>query len=423
MRREPGFTWLFLDLDSYFASVEQQENPRLRGRPVAVVPMPTDYTCAIAASYEAKAYGVKTGTMIRDAKQMCPGLICVPARHDVYVAYHNRIIEEIIKHVPINTIWSIDEMSSRLPPLRRNIAAAKEISFAIKEGIKRNIGPAIGCSIGFAPNSLLAKIASDMNKPDGFKVLLQEDLPGDLLTLKLRDVPGIGAAMERRLLRAGIRSIEDLWATSPKQARRIWGSVQGERMWYWLHGYDFDAPETHPSMIGHSRILDPEMRAAESARQMARSLLVKASFRLRCKGLYAQKLSLSVRNTDDLRWGGERGFIAARDPFTFLQHMDILWSKMMHDFPYRSAHFKKVSVVLHGLCKEQEICGDLFAIPLPSSVRSIDKRAALTQALDTLREKYRGETVSLGVSPKTIGGYVGTKIAFARVPSQEEFWS
>ena len=93
MKRETSLKWLFVDLNSYFASVEQNENPSLRGKPVAVVPMPTEHTCAIAASYEAKAYGVKTGTIIRDARNMCPNLICVPARHDVYVRYHNRILE------------------------------------------------------------------------------------------------------------------------------------------------------------------------------------------------------------------------------------------------------------------------------------------------------------------------------------------
>lgn len=116
MDREPGLKWLFLDLNSYFASVEQQERPHLRGKPVAVVPMETDHTCAIAASYEAKAYGIKTGTMIRDAKKMCPNLTCVLARHDKYVEYHHKIVDEIALHTPINKIWSIDELSSRLPP-------------------------------------------------------------------------------------------------------------------------------------------------------------------------------------------------------------------------------------------------------------------------------------------------------------------
>ena len=247
--------WLFLDLNSYFASVEQQENPEIRGKPVAVIPSQTDYTCAIAASYEAKAYGIKTGTIIRDAKQMCPNLICVPARHDIYVQYHNRIIEEIIKHTPINKIWSIDELSSRLPPNKRNRTSAEQISHNIKQGLWDNIGSAINCSIGVAPNSLLAKIAGNMQKPNGFTYLPQEELPGRLLDLKLTDITGIGKNMDARLRRARIMSIQDLWNISPKHARKIWGSVQGERMWYWLHGYDFEEPQVERNyMIGHYKL-------------------------------------------------------------------------------------------------------------------------------------------------------------------------
>ena len=216
MKKEPGIKWLFMDLNSYFASVEQQDTPALRGKAVAVTPMDTDYTCAIAASYEAKLYGIKTGTIIKDAKKMCPHLICVKARHDRYVEYHNQIIEEVVKHTPINRIWSIDELSSRLPPNKRTVDAAQKIATKIKKSIWKNVGKSIHCSIGFAPNSLLAKIACEMQKPNGLTILTQEELPGRLLDLKLTDLPGIGKNMERRLRRAGINSIEDLWNTGPK---------------------------------------------------------------------------------------------------------------------------------------------------------------------------------------------------------------
>src|ERR1700742_3311749 len=102
--------WLYIDFNSYFASVEQELNPALRGKPVAVVPVETDSTCAIAASYEAKAFGVKTGTPIYEARKMCPGLICVLAGHNHYVEYHERILDEIDRHIPVTKVCSIDEM-------------------------------------------------------------------------------------------------------------------------------------------------------------------------------------------------------------------------------------------------------------------------------------------------------------------------
>ena len=106
--------WLFLDLNAYFASVEQQVNPALRGVPVAVVPVMTDTTCCIAASYEAKAFGIKTGTLVREAKALCPSLRLVEARQDLYVDYHHRIVKTVDSCVPVESVLSIDEMICRL---------------------------------------------------------------------------------------------------------------------------------------------------------------------------------------------------------------------------------------------------------------------------------------------------------------------
>lgn len=432
MEKEQELKWLFLDLNSYFASVEQQENPRLRGKPVAVLPSDTLHTCAIAASYEAKAYGVKTGTIIRDAKKMCPGLICVPARHDVYVRYHNRIIEEVVKHTPIHKIWSIDELASRLPPMKRNSEAAHALAMRIKQGLWDNVGPAINCSIGIAPNALLGKIATEMEKPDGLVLLHAHEVPERLYGLRLTDLPGIGPNMERRLNRAGIHSIEQLCALSPKHVRKIWSSVQGERFWYWLQGYDFPHQDTHRSMIGHSRVLDPDMRSAEKARLMARRLLTKATHRLRRQNLYAGKISLGVtvigdHYKDTLKWRSERSLSPACDPFSFLEQLDVLWQEMRLYFAHvhgmRNPRFKKVSTLLLSLCEEQDITEDLFDTGVAQQKQKLEKQEKLAQALDALQNKYQKETVTLGVPPKTLAGYVGTKIAFSRVPDQEEFWS
>ena len=106
--------WLYLDLNSYFASVEQQLQKQLRNKPIAIVPTMTDATCAIAASYEAKAYGIKTGTMIYKAKKLCPELICIEANHENYVTYHHKILTEINKYIPIEIISSIDEVACKL---------------------------------------------------------------------------------------------------------------------------------------------------------------------------------------------------------------------------------------------------------------------------------------------------------------------
>ena len=298
------FKWLFLDLNSYFASVEQQDNPALRGRPVAVVPMMTDGTCAIAASREAKKYGIRTGTKIYEAKKMCRDLVCVLARHDKYVEYHHRILAEVVRHTPIDKVWSIDELSSRLPPNKRTREGATGVAMRIKEGLRQNIGEHITCSIGLAPNSYLGKVGSDMQKPNGLVLLEPDSMAEKLFTLDLTDLPGINHAMEARLHKAGIRTVQQLWNIAPKHARKIWNNVGGERFWYNLHGYDVPVQETSRSMVGHSRILDYEFRPVAQARLVARRLTIKAASRLRRMDMYSTAFDLSVRSAgpDGQRW-------------------------------------------------------------------------------------------------------------------------
>ena len=231
--------WLYLDLNSYFASVEQQLQPKLQNKPVAIVPTMTDATCAIAASYEAKAYGVKTGTMIYEAKKLCPKLICVQANHENYVMYHHKILAEIDKHIPIEIISSIDEVACKLIGSQKNESKARKIARNIKIGIYKNIGEYIRCSIGIAPNRFLAKTASNLEKPDGLQVLYSKDIPDRIKHFKLSDLTGIGRAMEYRLNKSGILSIQELYNISPKHMRKIWGNVQGEKFWYMLRAVSY----------------------------------------------------------------------------------------------------------------------------------------------------------------------------------------
>jgi DNA polymerase-4 len=414
-------SWLFLDLNSYFASVEQQDRPELRGRPVAVVPMDTDHTCAIAASYEAKAYGIKTGTIIADAKRMCPKLVCVMARHDIYVDYHNRVLDEVIRHVPINKVWSIDELSSRLPPRLRNREAAVAVAQRLKAGLRKNVGEHIRCSIGIAPGGFLAKVATDMQKPDGLVVLEPHELPGRLLDLRLTDLPGINVRMEKRLRDAGITTVRQFWDISPRHARAVWGSVAGERFWYNLHGYHVPEQATKSSMIGHSRMLDPELRRPEATRLVARRLTTKAAARLRRKEFFATCFHLSVRTADGMqRWAGEKRLPPAQDNFAFLRALDELWGAMMREL--RPVRLKKVSVTLYGLQRAGEITPDLFDRVSPAHRKTQIRNEKLTAAMDALNGKFGAETLRLGVTPQTRAGYVGTKIAFSRIPDAEEFW-
>jgi len=419
----PGkLRWLFFDLNSYFASVEQQDNPDLRSKPIAVVPSMTDATCAIAASYEAKAYGIKTGTKIYDAKKMCPGLICVAARHDVYVAYHERIFDEVERYLPVEKRCSIDEGACRLMNNEHDPHQAVAIAKQIKQGLADNVGPAIRCSIGIAQNMFLAKVASDMQKPDGLVVLPPNDYKDRLFAMELCDFCGIGANMQRRLNRAGIHTVAQLWHADPKHVRKIWGGVAGEVFWYRLHGHDIADKPTQKRVVGHSRVLDPALRQSDKAYLIAKQLTIKACTRLRRYNLYARRFSVSVRTLSHkggrgLEWADETSFAASQDNFIVLKALERFWGQMQRDT--LKAPLLKVSVTLHDLYQPQDTTLDLFDSPERSHRKEYDIR--LSRAMDALNKRFGAQTVTLGLYPKTAAGYVGTKIAFSRVPEKDEF--
>src|SRR5215471_2964011 len=169
--------WLFLDMNSYFASVEQEVQPQLRGKPTAVVTVDADSTVCIAASYEAKAFGVSTGTPLGEARKKCPTLNVVVARHELYIAYHEKIkaaVEDNCLH--ISKVVSVDEMECRLMGRERQPAIAQALARKVKQAI-RSVGETLRCSVGLAPNRFLAKVASNLQKPDGLVAILPSQLP------------------------------------------------------------------------------------------------------------------------------------------------------------------------------------------------------------------------------------------------------
>lgn len=416
--RVPHLKWLFLDLNAYFASVEQQERPALRGRPVGVIPLQSEGTSLIAASYEAKAFGIKTGTSVREARQLCPGIVLVPARHEIYVEYHHRILEEIDRHIPVAHVGSIDEVDCELLGPQRERAAAMDLARRIKRGILETVGECLRCSVGIAPNRFGAKVASDMQKPDGLVVIEPGELPDRLFGLQLRDLTGIGFNMERRLNAAGIYTVRELAALEPKHARKIWGSVAGERFWYGLHGVDIPDTPTERGSIGHGRILPPALRPPAQARQVARRLLTKAAVRLRRYGCTARTLVLSVKLENGGRWGGETRFEPTQDSVPLLDALDRLWAGFEADHRVR---LKQVAVTLLGLAPVEAYMPDLFAAADPAWRARQDRLARLSGVMDGLNHRFGADTVMLGVLPSVGLEYAGAKVAFNRIPDRIEF--
>ena len=309
---------LFVDFNSFFASVEQQDNPRLRGKPVGVVPVIAATTCCIAASVEAKEYGISTGTPVWEAMEKFPGVEMVEARPARYVEVHHRLMDAIQDCIPHGKATSIDEVPCWLIGRERQRDNAIAIAQRIKQRITEEFDW-IRCSIGIAPNQFLAKTASDMIKPDGLTVLEAADLPHKLHALELLDFCGVGPSMERRLRAAGIDTVEQLCATSREHLRAAWGSVEGERFWLQLRGHDVPERITTRGSVGHSHVLGPELRSFAGARSVLFKLLAKAAMRLRKEQHLASGLAIRIRFVGlDARFERDLSFAPINDTTTFL---------------------------------------------------------------------------------------------------------
>lgn len=401
--------WLFIDMNSYFASVEQQLRPELRGKPVGVAPVDSERSCVIAASYDAKRFGIKTGTGIPEAREKCPGIVIVKARPKLYVEVHHRILRAVEQHAPIHKVYSIDEWAVRLLGDECKPARALELGQQIKGRIARDVGAYLTSSVGAAPTRLLAKTACELHKPDGLTALDLQDLPHRLAHLAIGDLPGIGPGMTKRLYRHGVTDIEKLWTLSEQRSREIWGSVEGKRWWRGFHGVDDPETPQGRSSMSHANVLAPEFRTVDGAHGILVRLLHKLGVRLRYHGYVAHGLTAGARHESGARWVDTIALPGCQDTPTLLAHFDRLWQRMPiarqdpHDPP------KKVDMTAWGLtpaaCTPQPLFG------------SAERPQRLSEAMDKLNRRWGRHTVYFGGMHR-FRHDMDDKIAFGRVPDE-----
>lgn len=398
---------LFLDMNSYFASVEQQLRPELRGVPIGIIPNDCDTTCCIAASYEAKAHGVKTGTGVREAKQRCPTIQLVLSRPDLYIEHHHKILEAIDTVHPVTEVHSIDEISMRLRGRDREPLVARQLGMEMKAAIRSHVGEWLRCSVGIAPNAMLAKTAGDMVKPDGLVVIERRELPQRLYSMAITDLPGISRGTQRRLQKYGIETMEQLCKASKPQLHTAWGSVLGETWWDWLHGNDPWVKPTKRRNIGHQHVLAPDLRTYESAYAVAIRLLMKAAARLRAEGYWCTKLMLHIKPMDEASWTVYQNLEPCQCTVRLLHHLDALWKQRW------TARVLCISVTLSGLIRDDN--GHNVEPPLFEGDRKLHK---LAHTIDHINNKY-GHARVYFASMHHARQAAPLRIPFSSVPSLE----
>jgi len=391
-------------MNSFFASVEQEMNPALRGKPVAVVPLHADSTCCIAVSYEGKAFGVKTGTKVGEAKRLCPQMRFIEGDHGNYIRYHNKIVEAIESCLPVESVCSIDEMACRLTGTQQDLTIAEALAVKIKSTIRTGVGSSLRCSIGLGPNRYLAKIAGDMKKPDGFTVIRPCDLPQILNQLRLRDLPGVGAKMESRLNQKGINSIEQLNSMTPKEMNRAWGNICGEEMWHLLRGEELPEQLAEQKSISHSHVLAPALRNEPDAMRVLKKLTTKAATRLRQEELYASGIQIYVRFIGQDSWKARCNLMETQDTLAFINAARTLWKELP------AGDIFAVGVVLTGLVPEAFHAPSLF---------EDQRKNQLIKTLDQLNKKFGKDILHYGATHET-EELTPLRIAFTRIPDTSE---
>jgi DNA polymerase-4 len=314
-------------------------------------------------------------------------------------------------------------MACRLMGRERPLLAALELGRKVKARIQEKVGSTLRSSVGLATNRYLAKVASDMEKPDGLVALPRDLLPTALSQLELRDLPGIGAKTEKRLNERGVHSMKDLLALDSEKAGEVWGSVLGERLSHWLRGEDFNVAEgEYMKSLSHQHVLGPEMRTAEKAWAVAHKLLHKAALRLRSKNLWAGSIGLAVGfavprggnrpvssyGVPTRGWKSEIRLSETQDSQLLVAALCRLWESRPDGPEYNHPYF--IGVHLGEL-----VPGHLHTLSLFDSSEDEQQRSRLQETMDRINNKYGLSTLA-PAAMLTAFRAAPTRIAFHSIP-------
>ena len=298
---------MHLDMNAFFASVEQQSNPELRGKPIAVIGA-AKRTVITTASYEARARGVKTGMSVREAQQHCPELIPVIGNNRKYTWTSAQIMQLMLQFTPLVEVFSIDEAFLDLTGSLALYGSAERIAFLLKAAIRERFG--LTCSIGIAPNKLLAKLASEMQKPDGLTVISEERKAATLEHLPVKDLCGVGSKTVRQLALLGISTCGELGRFPLEILRRRFGIV-GAALSRMGRGED-DSPVTPSAAddrvksVGHSMTLEEDITDRREILRFLLQLSEMVGRRARRYNVGGRCITLSIRYADFYTWVGKQ---------------------------------------------------------------------------------------------------------------------
>ncbi|MBX9853178.1 MAG: DNA polymerase IV [Cytophagaceae bacterium] len=303
LRPDTSKTILFVDMNSFFASCEQQVNFYLRGRPVGVCVYTGENGCIISPSGEAKLRGVKTGMRLREAMALCPDLVPLETNPNRYRDFHIKIMN-VLKYYSEDVIpKSIDEAIVDISDYMLIHKDAERVAKGIKIQIRKEVGDFLKCSIGIAPNAFLAKLGSSIKKPDGLTVINPENIDDVLKKISLLQLPGIGKNMAERLLRAGINTPLEMRHSDPERLRAACKSIVGV---YWHYRLNFSEVDLinndYKSMQAMRQISVSQRESTEFIKELLLSLCMTLEKRMVKQNVFCSEIFFNVSYEEGESW-------------------------------------------------------------------------------------------------------------------------
>lgn len=400
---------MHIDLNSCFATVEQQANPFLRGKPIAVAAYASPNGCILAPSIEAKKFGVKTGMRVKEGKLLCPHLLVLPPDPWKYRNVHLKLRSIFKNYTSKFAPKSIDEFVLHFDASSSHLSSKNllDLGSEIRNKIY-DTGDWLHVSIGIGPNRFLAKTASGMQKPCGLVEINQFNFLENFAKLKLTDLCGIASRNQARLNTMGIFTVLDFYNSPLWKNRAAFHSIGG---YYWflrLRGYEIDAVEFARRSYGNSYSLPQKFTSLEDLSPILMKLVEKTSFRLRRANLAARGVHLEVI-FKGAYW--HHGRLVSRDIFDARDIYREIY-KVFLGCPYLGMPVVKLSVSCFQLTKQNQIQLELFS--------DVPKKLKLTKALDDINNRFGEFVVYSGRMAKT-QKFVPDRIAFGGVKELEEF--
>ena len=375
---------LHIDMDAFYASVEQVDDPRLKNKCV-IVGGTSNRGVVSAASYEARQFGIHSAMPIYQAKQKCPHAIFVPPRMGRYKEVSKKIMDILRNFSPLVEPVSIDEAYLDVTGCQRLFGGPREIAWEIKRKIRETV--ALTCSVGVAPNKFLAKIASDMEKPDGLTVILPEQVAAFIDSLPIKRVPGVGKKMFRQLELLGIRTLGDVQQLPEKSLIKHLGKF-GKRLRALSSGSD-DSPVTphapHKS-ISSERTLASDTRDARLLKRYLLSQSGEVARQLRQVGLRAKTITVKIKD-EDFKTATRRITIAVptQSSETIYKHA----ARLLDD--YKTS--KKIRLIGVGTSGFSTVTASVQLGLFDANEETADDWEKIDMTLDSIRKKFGGDVV------------------------------